>query len=74
MNFKEAQMRTKSPCFGCENRTVGCHSTCEGYNTFRNNADAEKESITRQKMEKWDIACASREGYKRMRTRRAPAT
>lgn len=24
----------KSPCFGCKNRTIGCHSNCEKYIKF----------------------------------------
>ena len=26
--------KIKSPCFDCEKRTVGCHSTCEEYKAY----------------------------------------
>lgn len=32
--------RKKSPCFECEDRVLGCHSTCERYHEFRKQADA----------------------------------
>ena len=29
----------KSPCYGCENREIGCHAKCEAYITFRTEQD-----------------------------------
>lgn len=29
----------KSPCLNCENRFVGCHSNCSGYQSFRQKLD-----------------------------------
>ena len=28
-------MKPKAPCKGCEERALGCHSTCERYKEFR---------------------------------------
>ena len=39
----------KCCCKGCENRVVGCHSTCEEYNKYKNVVDAEKEEERKQK-------------------------
>lgn len=27
-----------SPCYGCEDRTIGCHETCDKYKDFHNEA------------------------------------
>ena len=35
---------TKSSCKGCEERHVGCHTTCEDYKQFRATLDKEKEA------------------------------
>ena len=35
--------RKKSPCLGCENRHVGCHSECEVYLEYRREADIERD-------------------------------
>lgn len=40
--------KKKSPCFGCGDRVLGCHSSCEKYQDFRRQADA----AIREKM-KW---------------------
>lgn len=29
----------KSPCINCENRFLGCHSSCSGYQSFRQKLD-----------------------------------
>lgn len=29
----------KSPCYGCDERSVRCHSTCDRYATFRGYCD-----------------------------------
>ena len=31
--------RPQSPCKGCENRYVGCHSNCDDYLEFRGKTD-----------------------------------
>lgn len=32
-------MKPSAPCFGCEQRELGCHSTCERYGEFRKALD-----------------------------------
>lgn len=34
----------KSPCKGCENRVLGCHSTCVAYIKYSSNRKKEIES------------------------------
>ena len=38
-------MSIKSPCKDCFERTVGCHSTCENYISFKKEWDARQEQI-----------------------------
>ena len=45
----EGYGRTKSPCFECDNRTVGCHANCEQYAEFQNVHNNEVEEIRRNK-------------------------
>ena len=42
-------MKIKNKCFGCEKRTVGCHSTCEDYLEFRKQKDNENTEIQKSK-------------------------
>ena len=44
-------MKIKNKCFGCEKRTVGCHSTCEDYLEFRKQKDNEKIQIKKKEVE-----------------------
>lgn len=37
-------MENQKGCKGCEERHVGCHSTCEVYKAYRANLDKEKEA------------------------------
>lgn len=37
----------KSPCMGCENRVLGCHSTCDLYLQF----DAKRKELLAKKRE-----------------------
>lgn len=39
-------------CFGCERRTVGCHSHCKEYQKLKNYFDEEKKKI------KEDLKCS----------------
>lgn len=39
----------KSPCYNCEERQVGCHSTCESYKTFRAECDRLNDLKNKQK-------------------------
>lgn len=40
-----------SPCKGCEDRFVGCHDTCEKYQEWRHEKDAENRKIRVAKYE-----------------------
>ena len=40
---------SKSPCFGCGEREVGCHSLCEKYIDFRFIYDEEQRIIRKNK-------------------------
>ena len=37
------------PCFNCEKRHVGCHSSCEEYAEFKRNFSEKKEISRKQK-------------------------
>lgn len=37
-------MENQKGCKGCEERHVGCHSTCEIYKAYREELDKEKEA------------------------------
>ena len=39
----------KSPCYGCEERKIGCHSSCEIYLDFYEAHEADKETIRKAK-------------------------
>lgn len=47
-----------SPCKGCEDRVVGCHSVCERYITWKAERDELKKELTKiamQEQEQNDI-------------------
>ena len=50
-------MRT-SPCYGCEDRYVGCHSKCGKYIDFQSVHEEEKETIRKNKEKE-----SARQGY-----------
>ena len=39
----------KSPCIECEERFVGCHSTCEAYGDFRKALDKKRATEKRER-------------------------
>lgn len=43
-------MITKSPCYGCKERTAECHSTCERYLEYEEIHKRETEEIFRRKV------------------------
>ena len=43
--------RTKSPCHGCDDRSVGCHGECEKYEEYKKTHIAEVRQISRNKHE-----------------------
>ena len=34
-----------SPCYGCSDREVGCHSTCESYKVYKASKDQDRETF-----------------------------
>ena len=36
-----------NPCYGCSKKTVGCHSSCEGYKRYLKEYEDKKVSIKR---------------------------
>ena len=42
-------MNVVNPCLDCEDRAVGCHSTCEKYISWKVQEDKRKEVIAKNK-------------------------
>ena len=38
----------KTPCYGCENRKVGCHAECEAYAEAKKQLKEAKDDVKRQ--------------------------
>lgn len=38
----------ENPCYGCEDRQVGCHGVCERYSAWKTEHDAEKDERYRR--------------------------
>ncbi len=38
----------KNPCYNCQKRVVGCHSTCDDYKSFREEKDKLKQKIKKE--------------------------
>ena len=58
----------QSPCLNCQNKFLGCHSTCQTYLEFKEKINIEKELIRKQKESKnlyFGYKQAQREEYKR---------
>lgn len=47
--------RVQSPCKNCEDRMVGCHSTCEKYKAFQQENDANNKIIRENRKKENDI-------------------
>lgn len=56
----------KSPCKGCENRCIGCHSVCSKYAEFKQEMDEQ----SRKRREIVDATDYSFEAVQRMRAHR----
>ena len=41
----------KSPCYGCQHRTVTCHNDCEKYSKYKNECDR----IRAERMKRYDF-------------------
>lgn len=57
-------------CYGCKERKLGCHSTCEKYLADKAAADAIKENIKKTKQEMNDINGFIKESAERCLKRR----
>ena len=38
-------MKPQSPCYNCDERTLGCHSECDLYLTYRRALDRYNEAV-----------------------------
>ena len=54
-------MPVSSPCKGCSDKCMGCHSDCEKYLSFREELDEYNEAIRKNK----DISNGFRESIER---------
>ena len=57
MRIDAETIRTKkdNPCFKCENRAVGCHSTCQEYLLWVEEYRAKKSEIQAERAKEDDI-------------------
>lgn len=39
------------PCYNCDKRSVGCHSSCESYKEYRKKISEKQEAIRKKKDE-----------------------
>ena len=53
----------KNPCYNCQKRAVGCHSSCDDYKSFREEKDKLKQKI---KEEQFADAYILQRQYKKM--------
>lgn len=54
---KEVDSMKQGPCYNCEERAAGCHSTCEKYISFK--AEREAENAQRNKERRGYQGCVS---------------
>lgn len=54
-----------NPCFGCEERTIGCHGKCERHEKWCIEEEARKKKIKTNRQNYIDLV-----GYERDRKRR----
>lgn len=43
-----------SPCLKCEERQVGCHSTCQEYKAFKRISDERREQLNSERAKVYD--------------------
>lgn len=44
------------PCYGCDKRHVGCHSSCESYKEYQKKIAEQREAIRKKKDEEAILA------------------
>lgn len=49
----------KVPCYKCETRSVGCHSTCSSYGEYHKAREKLRKKEKKRKSREWDFV-----GYK----------
>lgn len=54
------------PCKDCDERSVGCHSTCVRYKDWRKRKDVEHDFILEAKLKEADIHRYKKEAVKRI--------
>ncbi len=47
--------KMKSECYGCTERHLGCHATCESYKKFRETMDEINEARARERKKQDDV-------------------
>ena len=47
MANKSPNIDTSVPCYGCEDRHVGCHDACAAYQEYKNRRYEEKQNMLR---------------------------
>ena len=60
----------ESPCLGCEDRELGCHSSCEKYIEYQRVREEQKKIIRDQKLSEAQFISYKRDCVKRMNTRK----
>lgn len=59
-----------SPCYGCENRGVGCHGRCERFRVWKSERDGRSRLVKRAQEKEYDIRDYSRDRAERVRLRK----
>ena len=59
-----------APCKNCEDRCVGCHSSCQRYITFKHEIDEKNKEIREKKEKIWRQTDTKINGIKRIRNKR----
>ena len=64
-------MRPQAPCKDCENRHMGCHSSCQLYFDYKERNDKRREEDYQRREEGQKIRSVIVEGKERMKKSRA---
>ena len=58
------------PCYGCERREIGCHSSCDDYTIFTAEKERKKEAEYKTNLARGLATAYSRERYHRLSGRK----
>lgn len=64
-------MRPQAPCKDCENRHMGCHSSCQLYLDYKKRNDKHREEDYQRREEGQKVRSVIVEGKERMKKSRA---